>query len=1516
MGQWIAGKLRTMPDRGWRFLALAGALSLSAAAQELPFTHFTPAGQIAPLPSASVQKVIQDNQGFIWLAFYSTGIARYDGHSMETYDVMDGLADPTVREIVEDTSHHLWVGSEAGLVVSHKPLPAYLPGERVRFVSAVGQVRLTRARMRRNCVVTGPDGWVWAGTQNGIVRYRFDRQGRLEVHEIDLTPAEADASALAMHLRPDGSLIVGLTSGAIVAIGADGSVAGVVARSEFATGAFAERKGVLWGGEVDGSIWQMSGGAVRVVSRDLDQRIVSLLATSGGEIWGASLGAGAIRMDADDPSKRLVVTHANGLIGETMWSLLEDREGNLWFGQNGGVSRLRKGYRAFASYTARSAPPLPDTSAFAVLPAGGVVGKLGEYTWIATGGGVAALAQDGTTTSFRVADGLLSNQVYTLAGDARGRLWIGTAGGLNVMSLGGEEPSPIGRGGRTEISLNGTRAVMTKIGLDTTYAARRFGDAMCFAGGWGAACYSAGRWFLFRTEAGLSTAGATSLALDDHGHLWVGTPERGLFRSSAPLAKILAHAEPDPGHDHEVRKVVFQAAPAGGSTQGVRSLLFHRGRLWIGTGAGLLVLSPGTRVATTVLEGHPVVGMTPSVDGSRIWASDNAGLAEIDADSLRLVSRVTKADGLIDDEAWAYGAVSTDAAGRIFLATPSGVSRFNPARRETNKLAPRIVLRRIESADENEIAFEYAALTYTDESLVRYRTRLSGFDRAWSAETSDVKIRYTNLPAVLFAKTYGFEVKARNAAGVWSDVLVHRFSVAPPMSLRWWAVLLYLLVAAVGIWLSNRWRTRQLKRKNRMLEDLVLARTEEIRAQAREIETLDRIVEVINREVVLENVLKSILEQGIRLFPQAEKGVFLKFDHETRRTEVVAVSGYDPELFKGVWLSFEEAMRRYSERAEQLEEGVYLIKSADFRHLAAADKTAHLPVPKAMLAMAVTLGGRMEGFLIYDNFRDENAFGRSDLQKLARVREHAVSAIAKARILRELELKNQQAEEANRAKSTFLANMSHELRTPMNAIIGFSEILVERLQDKIDQKYVGFLRSILNSGQHLLSIINDILDLSKVEAGKMELYPESFPLRPAIESVCQVMKGLSAKNGVSFDVDLADNVTEIETDHAKFKQILYNLLSNAVKFSRSNGVVTIRGRLVEGSVSISVIDRGIGIAEDQLKVIFDEFRQIDTATSRTYGGTGLGLSLVKKFVELQKGTLSVRSRPGEGSEFSFTLPVKFAGAAIPSPIVGPDGVVVPPGERVLVVEDEDAAFSTLSAYLQSAGYVPIRARTGEEALRLAKIMAPRAITLDLILPGMEGWQVLRELKASEETADIPVIIVSMIDNRELAMAFGAEDYFVKPVEWPRLARRLAQIARRSIDMTNARLLLVDDDLSIHETLGQELVREGWVVDSATSGVEALARAEALRPDVIILDLIMPGMSGFEVAELLKQRESTATIPIIVLTARDLSPEERERLLAGVSGLVSKGAASASNLIRIIRSLDSNRAAPAARPPAR
>ncbi len=1492
-----------------RLMCLLLVWAAAAHGQELPFTHFTPNDQVAPLTSASVQKIAQDHLGYVWFAFYSTGISRYDGHSMESFTTDDGLADLTVREILEDASHHLWVGSESGLVVSEKPLEAYEPGGRVHFVSQLGGTRLVHARIRRDCA-TERDGWVWIGTQDGIYKYRIDH-GRLTGVAIDLGTLPRAVNCI--YARADGSVLAGMNQGALISVDAAGHAREVATLPVAPASIIETSDGRVWGGSVDGAIWTLNGDQITTVNRDFHERVVALL-EDGSRVWAASLGSGAMWIDRADPSKRALVRRSQGLIGETLWALLRDREGNIWFAQNGGASRLRSDWAAFEAYTGRlhpaSPPILPDVSAFCVLPRNSspVPSPWSSFLWVGTGGGLAGIAPDGSTLTLRADQGLLSNSIYSASYDASGRLWVGTVGGVACISTAEQVPPAFEHSTKTAVTIAGKPAIISSYPFDVSYGARAFAmpgnlQSMWFVGTRGVESVANDQWLVFRAADGLPPTGGTSIAVDARGFAWVTSADNGLYRSTAPVAA-------------GARFAPVWTTEQGAPTDSMRSLMLRGDELWVGTAGGLTVLDtktvkPIAELSRHELHGGMIVGIAESPATGTVWISDNAGLVAVDPKTYKVVDRVTKADGLIDDEAWAYGPIAIGEQGRVHFATPNGVSIFDPAVLAPAPLPPPIRFRKVAFREDrdgnNEIAIEYAALTFSDETRVRYRTRLRGYDN-WSPAKTDYKIRYTNLPAFLFARSYVFEVQACNADGVWSrEPLLWSFSVMPAWWLRWWAFLGYIVIIGLGGYVINRFRLRHLKRKNRMLEDLVLSRTEEIRSQARELETLDRMVEVINRELVVENVLKSILEQGLRLFPQAEKAAFVKFDHESQRTEVVAVSGYDPEIFRGFSMSLEEAMRRYSEHAEQLEEGVYLVHEEDFIALAGSDKTGKLPVPKSMLAMAVTLGGRVEGFLVFDNFTDRNAFSRYDLRVLSRLREHAVSAISKARILRELQIKNRQAEEANQAKSVFLANMSHELRTPMNAIIGFSEILTERLAEKIDTKYLGFLKSILTSGQHLLAIINDILDLSKVEAGKMELFPETFNVRLAIDSVCQVMKGTSSRKSVTFSVEVGPGVEEIETDLAKFKQILYNLLSNAVKFSHTGSLVAVRAKSIAGSegkpesISVSVIDHGIGIAQEHLKVIFDEFTQVDTTVSRQHGGTGLGLSLVKKFVELQKGRIDVQSKPGEGSIFTFTLPRFFQGATIPSPIVSPDGTVIPPGDRILVVEDDDNAYDALSTYLQSAGYVPVRAKTGQEALRLAQTMQPMAITLDLVLPGMEGLEVLKTLKAEEKTAPMPVIIVSMLDNRELAIAIGAEDYFVKPVDWPRMLRRLREITAR-VSSNGARLLLIDDDLSVHEMLEHELQNEGYQLEKAFSGQEGLDRAQASKPDVIVLDLNMPGMSGFEVAEMLKRREETARIPIVVFTGRDLSAAERERLRDGISGLVIKGSSAGSRLIGAIRSV--------------
>jgi signal transduction histidine kinase/ActR/RegA family two-component response regulator len=384
---------------------------------------------------------------------------------------------------------------------------------------------------------------------------------------------------------------------------------------------------------------------------------------------------------------------------------------------------------------------------------------------------------------------------------------------------------------------------------------------------------------------------------------------------------------------------------------------------------------------------------------------------------------------------------------------------------------------------------------------------------------------------------------------------------------------------------------------------------------------------------------------------------------------------------------------------------------------------------------------------------------------------------------RELAEANLRIREADQQKSQFLANMSHELRTPLNSIIGFSEVLEKRLAGQIGERQLKFLSNIHASGTHLLGLINDILDLSKIEAGKLELHPERLAASETIEAVVAIVRGTAQRRDIRLVVDVAPDLPPIEADAARFKQVLFNLLSNAVKFSRDGAEVTIRARslaadaspLAQDALVVSVQDRGIGIDESHHALVFQEFRQVDAGLARRAEGTGLGLALVKRFVELHRGVVRLESRLGEGATFTVILPVVFAGqrGCAAEPEVAPLDATLP---RVLVVEDDAAAWGELAAELSRGRFQPLRAKTGEETLELARALRPVAITLDLVLPGVDGWEVLKRLRADASTCDIPVVIVSMLDNKDLGQARGADGFFVKPTDGEALRRRIHELA--------------------------------------------------------------------------------------------------------------------------------------------
>jgi len=502
-----------------------------------------------------------------------------------------------------------------------------------------------------------------------------------------------------------------------------------------------------------------------------------------------------------------------------------------------------------------------------------------------------------------------------------------------------------------------------------------------------------------------------------------------------------------------------------------------------------------------------------------------------------------------------------------------------------------------------------------------------------------------------------------------------------------------------------------------------------------------------------------------------------------------------------------------------------------------------------------------------------------------------------------------EADAANQAKSEFLANMSHELRTPMNAILGYSEMLMEEAEDLGQEDFIPDLQKINKAGAHLLALINDVLDLAKIESGKMEAFPENIDLDGLIDEVSATAHPLLEKNNNTLAIERGKDIGMAYQDLTKIRQTLFNLLSNAAKFTH-DGTITLRvDRTVQDGVDwliLAVSDTGIGIAADKIEHVFQEFSQADGSTTRDYGGTGLGLAISRRFCELLGGNLSLRSEVGEGSTFTVRIPATLPGAQA-QPQQGEtetessaeSGALrkVEAGDTILVIDDDPEAREIIERFLVKDGFNVVTAGTGEQGLRLARERQPVAITLDVMMPGMDGWSVLRMLKADPALHKIPVIMLTMIDDRTRGYSLGAVDYLTKPVDRELLHKTLNRY--HCADKV-CPVLLVEDDVETRALMAQTLDKAGWMVSEAGNGQEALDMMTAVQPRLILLDLMMPVMDGFGFLAAMRAMPEWRHVPVIVITAKDLTVADRARLAGNVEEVLEKTAYTREQLLEHVR----------------
>ncbi len=676
------------------------------------------------------------------------------------------------------------------------------------------------------------------------------------------------------------------------------------------------------------------------------------------------------------------------------------------------------------------------------------------------------------------------------------------------------------------------------------------------------------------------------------------------------------------------------------------------------------------------------------------------------------------------------------------------------------------------------------------------------------------------------------------------------------------------------------------------------ARTHELTRSVGELRALGEVGQAVSSTLDLETVLTTIVSRAVQL-SGTDGGSIYEYDEAAEEFALRATHNLDDEyveLRRGIRLRRGEGVtgRMALARGPVQVPDITAPGAYDSR---LSDVLLRSGV-RAVLAVPLLRENHLVGGLVV-NRSTPGEFPPEVVELLQTFATQSALAIQNARLFKEIEAKRRELEVAGRHKSEFLANMSHELRTPLNAIIGYSEMLEEDAAELDGGRLVPDLQKINAAGKHLLELINAVLDLSKIEAGKMDLYLEAFSVSGLIRDIAAVIRPLAEKNGNRLEVSCAADAGEMHADLTKVRQALFNLLSNACKFTE-RGTVTLTGaREREGTdewMVFGVSDTGIGMTPEQMTRLFEEFSQADAATTRRYGGTGLGLALSRRLCRMMGGDIAVMSEAGRGSTFTIRLPATVAGARAEPIVTAAHETGAPGGPAVLVIDDEPAARELMERFLTREGFRVVSAPGGEEGLRLARELRPHAITLDVMMPGMDGWAVLSALKADPELADIPVIMLTMVDDRNLGYALGASDYLTKPVDRERL---IAVLRRYRRDLP---VLVVDDDAGFRELMRRVLEREGYTVTEADNGRAGLAELREHLPGVILLDLMMPEMDGFEFLDEFRRHEAWRGIPIVVVTAKELSAEDHERLNGGVARILQKGASSRESLLTEVREL--------------
>jgi signal transduction histidine kinase/CheY-like chemotaxis protein len=681
-------------------------------------------------------------------------------------------------------------------------------------------------------------------------------------------------------------------------------------------------------------------------------------------------------------------------------------------------------------------------------------------------------------------------------------------------------------------------------------------------------------------------------------------------------------------------------------------------------------------------------------------------------------------------------------------------------------------------------------------------------------------------------------------------------------------------------------------------------RSAELARKVDQLEALAAVGEAISSTLVPDEVLTTIVSYAVQL-SGTDGGSLMEYDEASGLFRVRTAYGTSDEVIAALRDAEIHIDRTWVGRAARTRR-VLQIPDLDEAELDEHLRVLHGSGWKSLVAIPLARPDRVVGALVVRRKRT-GSFSGETCDLLDAFATQSAVALTNARLYQQLEQQSVELAEASMHKSEFLASMSHELRTPLNAVIGFSEVLLERMFGDLNERQEDYLKDIHAAGRHLLALLGDILDLSKIEAGRMELDLTTFPILDVIGQALSLVRERSVTHGIRLTLDAEDGLGTTTADELRLKQVLVNLLSNAVKFTPDGGAVEVHARREAGDLVITVTDTGIGIEPADQARIFDSFQQGGRSASTTEG-TGLGLTLSKRIVELHGGTIWVRSSPGAGSTFGLRIPQASQEATTAAegrpaegrPADGPEEA----GPTIVVIEDDPRSAELVELHLRAAGLHAVSVGSGEAGLEAVRRLDPAAIVLDIHLPGMTGWDVLEILKADQSTAGVPVVVVSVEPERGRGFALGATEYLVKPVRGEHLLAAVSRALQHShapVPADSVRpdrsVVVVDDDPLALKLVRSTLEPLGWTVHTCSGGLDAADLVRAVGPSVVIMDLLMPDVDGFAVIDELRPDSTSSGPPIVVLTAKSLTPGDRARLEGRIAFVVEKAGIDLASLAR-------------------